>query len=102
MATLTASKPIDLNRLETELIAAGVAITALTTTGGALDTSDAKSVYGINASGRVVELSGAASTVLANHSFVPVNPGALLSSIEGATTVAQVRDRLVAYLRARG
>ena len=102
MATQTASKPIDLKLLETELIAAGVPIVALTSTGGDLGTNDQKSIYGINASGRVVELAGAAATVLANHSFAPVNTASLLSSIEGATTVAQVRDRLVAYLRARG
>ena len=100
MATQTASKPIDLKQLETELIAAGVSIVALTSTGGALDTNDSKTIYGINASGNRVDLPAAAATVIASHSHTPVDRAALLAAIKSATLPATIRDAVHAYLAA--
>ena len=100
MATQTASKPIDLKKLEGELIAAGVPIVALTATGGDLDTNALKTIYGINASGARVDLPVGAATVITNHSHTPVNPAALLAAIKSATLPANIRDAVHAYLAA--
>ena len=100
MATQTAAKPIDLKQLETELIAAGEPIVALTATGGDLGTNALKTIYGINASGNRVDLRAAAATVIANHSYTPVDKAALLAAVKSASTATTIRDAVHAYLAA--
>lgn len=65
--SVTASKPIDLNQLQAELVAAGIAVPALAASGGDLDATDAKTIHTYDAGGDIVDLPDTAQAVVDAH-----------------------------------